>query len=428
MGDETDPDADAPSTSSDSTQGNSESAELVSRLVIEQLAPMLKKLGARVGKMEKAYKESSQRSEARSAPESSAAAGADRPRASDAAPTEAAVSVSEGADGDEDASESRSTPPAATVSPHGARFRSRSDSHPAGFFALARNKQQFHVPSESWDAEDDGSTGTLLDMVKSPFGYYRNILAFLPSADRCCFAAPRLAKITDGIRVLEIPDECRDSTVPIKSAMLKRAHDTVFSAGMFLERYGWALSLAMSKGLDAEKLATFLLADVVSPVLKMCLDVCHLIGLYTDDKTSSHDMAAYGLALSQPDKATARAPIALRLDDIRQSAAVKGAAQVVRAAVSRLSVLPSRAAKSGAGATAAGAAAGATRKPMRSGYSSSDREGRAAHATGDWQTQKRRNRGGKREQERRRKVAQGVAGAGVTDKPVRDGGAPVGDV
>jgi len=165
--------------------------------------------------------------------------------------------------------------------------------------SLGRQAARMEDDEDSWEESAPLQSSNVLDLDRSPIGYYQRVLAFAPEEDRCCFMKPRLLKLVDGIRTTDIPDDCRDSRVPIKSAMLKRAHDAAFSAGLFVERYGWAIASAMARGMDVKKLASFLLSDLVSPVVGMLLDVCHLIGLYTDDQPGSHELASFGLALTQ---------------------------------------------------------------------------------------------------------------------------------
>ena len=137
------------------------------------------------------------------------------------------------------------------------------------------------VSFDDWEQPLTDSMPRILEMRPSPAGYYRKVLQYLPDPEICSFKKPDEVRFADGARLIEIPPECRPVRSMIKSKMLKQAHDALFSIGLFIERYGSAVALALQAGEDAGKLSRFLFGDVISPIAKIAADTCHIISLST---------------------------------------------------------------------------------------------------------------------------------------------------
>jgi len=178
--------------------------------------------------------------------------------------------------------------------------------------------------SLSWDADTDEEDFPRISglRVSSPSAY-RHVLAFQPPSSSFSFRRPEGVRMQDGVRLVDVPIECRPQKSIIKSKMLKHAHDALYSIGMFTERFGSAIAEAVRQGDDRRRLSAFLLADLVGPVSRLAADACHIISLYTGEQ-QERDLASYGLVLSSPKEGAAAAPIAQQLLELRKQAAERG--------------------------------------------------------------------------------------------------------
>ena len=190
--------------------------------------------------------------------------------------------------------------------------------------------------SEIWENDSEEDLPPILEMATSPSGYYRRILQHQPRSEIFTFRKPEGVRLSDGARLIDVPVDCRPVRSAIKSKMLKQAYDALYSVGLFVERYGSAIALAMDAGQDVRRLSQFLLGDLVAPVSKMVANTCHIISLYTGDQQEDRDLASYGLVLASPKESISLAPIAQQLGDLRRQAAEKGVKDASRKTMSSL--------------------------------------------------------------------------------------------
>jgi len=175
----------------------------------------------------------------------------------------------------------------------------------------------------------------ILELKASPPVYCRRALSFIAGADIFTFRKPEGVRLDDGVRLLEIPAECRPVRSAIRSKWLKQAYDALFSVGLFVERYGSAIANGLSAGEDPRRTASFLLCDLVAPVSRIVANACHLISLAAGEQ-EDRDLASFGLVLNAPKDAVAVAPIALQLSDLKRQAAEQGIKDVSRKVVTGL--------------------------------------------------------------------------------------------
>jgi len=193
-----------------------------------------------------------------------------------------------------------------------------------------------NIDSDVWEQESEIDLPPILEMASSPVGYYQRILAFQPDASVFTFRKPDHVRLLDGARLLDVPPECRPVRSAIKSKMLKQAHDAMYSVGLFVERFGSAIALALQAGQSPEKIARFVFGDLVAPVARIAANTCHIISLYTGELQEDRDLASFGLVLAAPKEGAAVAPIAQQLQDLRRSAAEKGVKDASRKTISSL--------------------------------------------------------------------------------------------
>jgi len=199
---------------------------------------------------------------------------------------------------------------------------------------LFRNKPK--SKPDDWDSSDDDSPIQILEMEKSKPSYYRKLLSFLPVDCAWAFRKPDEISLADGIRICDIPVECRPVRSHIKSKMLLHAYNSLFSTGMFVERFGAAASVALRQGQSPQHVAEFLVNDVVAPVARMCANTCHLISLYAGESPGERGEATFGLVLDAPSPAATVAPIAKQLGAIKRQAAEKGLKDAERRTVATM--------------------------------------------------------------------------------------------